>query len=112
MAEVETRRYHPYLVAASTPAYCAGQQWIAVKDEAGIDHIYYVSRVERLWKDESGKSTRCTDGSWRRFEPETSKTNGLNPCLLYIDGEPHPWYFPSGHTYVRTVYFGRHGDGD
>ncbi len=104
--------YHPYLTAAGTPAYCAANSWIAVADSGGIDRLLYVKKVVRLWISESGPSEKRGDNSIIRFEPETANTNGHNPCLLYIDGEPHPWYFPSGWDTVRTVSFDHHGGDD
>ncbi len=100
--------YHPYLTVAGTPAFCSELSWISVVDAGGISRLLYVKKVERLWINESGPGEKCHDGSTRRFEPETSKTNGHNPCLLYIDGEPHP----CGWTTVGTVSFDHHGGDD
>lgn len=87
--------FSPYLVAASIPAYCSSNNWIAIRDKGNVDRIYYVKKVERLWKD-----------------TETSQTNGKAPCLLYINGESYPWYFKTGWESVRSVYFGNGGGGD
>lgn len=86
----ERTKYRPYLTASSCPAYCA-QGWIAVSDNDKIDRIYYVEQVDRPWKNEHGLHAKpLEDGSRRPFQPETSNTNGRNPCLLWVIGEPQP----------------------
>lgn len=107
--------YRPHLTAYGSPAYCAENQWIAVADGDGVDHIYFVRKVERPWRDQEGRTgERHEDGSWRTYKPETwqDHNNGKNPCLLYVVGQPHPWYFPDGHESVRVVSFGHHGSDD
>jgi hypothetical protein len=105
-------KYRPYLTALSCPAYCA-KGWIAVADNDGVDHIYYVERVDRPWQDQNGLHvTLLKDGSRRPFKPETPDTNGRNPCLLWILGEVHPWYFDSGWDNVRKITFNHRGSDD
>jgi hypothetical protein len=82
-------------------------------DNDGVDHIYYVERVDRPWQDQNGLHvTLLKDGSRRPFKPETPDTNGRNPCLLWILGEVHPWYFDSGWDNVRKITFNHRGSDD
>lgn len=97
-------KYRPRLIGYSTPAYCAEGKWVITHDGDGIATVHYVERVVRAWRKEAGHHVEpLGDGSRRAFAPEAPGTNGRNPCLLYVQGEPHPWYFDSGHTSVLVM---------
>lgn len=76
--------YRPRLLTYIVPAYCAEKSWIVTYDEAGIAKVRYIERVERRWKDDE-------------------RSNGNGPCLLFVAGEPKPWYFDSGHEHVSVL---------
>lgn len=106
----ERASYRPRLTVYGCPAYCTAHNWIVVYDGDDVPSVKYVERVDRAWKDQHGLyATRLPDGSRREFHPETADTNGRNPCLLWITGEPHPWYFDSGWD-TLGVMSQDHGD--
>lgn len=99
---VERRDYRPHLPVHGWSAYAVGGKQLVVDGR-----VLYVERVVRAWKDQTGLHVDpLADGSRRRFEPETPDSNGRNPCLLYVAGEKHPWYFDSGWDTVGVLSLG------
>lgn len=67
----------------TSPAYCCARQQIVIKD-GKTERVFYVENVERPWKD-----------------TEKSNTKGSSACLLFLSGEPYPWYIKSGWELMR-----------
>jgi hypothetical protein len=72
------------LVTSSEPAYCTEKRWVVTYDGTDIPRVRFVKKVERPWK-----------------EGETE--SGIAPCLLYVAGEPFPWYVASGYERVSVL---------